>query len=74
MNNVVFKAPAKLGDIITFYGQTTKIGKTSITIQIKAEKMEVSCQNNYSSKFEKKLIECEIIFVKVDNFGKPVNF
>jgi len=70
MNNIVFKSPVRLGDIVTFYGKLLKIGKTSITIKLKAEIFSVINSNSSSNN---PVIECEIVFVKVDENGIPIN-
>ncbi len=66
MNNVVFESPANLGDIIEIYARLIKIGNSSITLKILAKNFSVceGCKN-------RKIIECEIVFVKVDCEGKP---
>ena len=65
LHNVQFKAPARLGDLIEIYGKLVRIGKTSITVNIMAETYSV-VQNIRMS-----IIECEIVFVKIDGNGKP---
>ncbi|MBP7653460.1 acyl-CoA thioesterase [Candidatus Dependentiae bacterium] len=67
LKNVSFKSPAKLGDILEFYGKFIRIGKTSITVIVKANTYSVS-----NIKKNKPVIECEMVFVKLDKNNKPV--
>ena len=34
VNEFVFKQPVRLGDILSFYANVTRIGRTSITVQV----------------------------------------
>ena len=34
MNQVVFKQPVYVGDVVSFYASTTKVGTTSITVRV----------------------------------------
>jgi acyl-CoA thioesterase YciA len=37
MNEVIFHEPVFIGDLVSFYAKTTKVGKTSITIHVEVE-------------------------------------
>src|SRR5215831_19896853 len=37
MREVVFVAPVFLGDLVTFYTRTTRVGHTSITVEVEVE-------------------------------------
>jgi len=67
MDNVNFRAPAKLGDVITFYGKLLNTGKSSATVSNSAFVHEPG----RDSKIE--IINCSITFVALKN-GKPFPF
>jgi acyl-CoA thioesterase YciA len=69
MREVVFVAPVHLGDLVTFYTRTVRVGKTSITVdvQVEAERLGVK-----GTKEVVRVTEAEVIYVAVDNAGKPV--
>lgn len=60
MNEVIFKKPIKVHDVVSIYADIKKIGNTSITIQI-----EVKVK-------EEDVAATEMVFVRVDENGKPV--
>src|SRR5919204_2911429 len=37
MHEVIFVAPVHLGDLVTFYTRTVRIGRTSITVDVEVE-------------------------------------
>ncbi len=63
MKEVVFKEPVKVGEVVSFYATTKRIGRTSITIDV-----DVEVNRNDG---EVKVTEAEVTFVCVDAQGKP---
>jgi acyl-CoA thioesterase YciA len=64
MKEVVFKKPVKVGDILTFWTDILKVGRTSVTIRVKVE-----------AERRGKIIhvtEGEAIFVAVDEQDRPI--
>ncbi len=41
MKEVDFIAPVYVGDIVSFYTETLRVGRTSVTVQIKVEAMRI---------------------------------
>jgi acyl-CoA thioesterase YciA len=68
MKEVVFVAPVFLGDLVTFYTTTRQIGKTSITIDVEVESERLGPHGN---KEIVKVTEAEVIYVAVDDLGRP---
>jgi len=66
MDEVVFKKPVKVGNLIKIYGKVLSIGNTSITIKLNAKK-----HNVYSGK-EKVVCSTNIVFVRIDDDGDSV--
>ena len=66
MKDVVFKEPVYVGDTVSFYTKTTKLGTTSVTIKVEVEAQRWSDPS-------KRLIvtEAEVVFVAVDKDGHP---
>lgn len=63
MNEVAFKAPVYVGEVVSFYGDTKKIGNTSITVHIDVEVQR-----------DGELIpvtHADLTFVAIDESGKP---
>lgn len=64
MNRVEFKKPVFIGDIVSFYADTTRIGTTSISIHVK-----VQCHRQGTLII---LTEADLIFVATDKDNNPV--
>src|SRR5713226_6990878 len=69
MHEVVFVAPVHLGDLVTFYTRTIRIGRTSITIDVE---VEVERLGIAGTKETVRVTEAEVIYVSVGDDGKPV--
>src|SRR5215813_11039238 len=69
MHEVVFVAPVYLGDLVTFYTRTVRIGRSSITVdvQVEVERLGVG-----GTKEVVKVTEAEVIYVAVDQDGQPI--
>jgi acyl-CoA thioesterase YciA len=66
MDKVVFHQPVFVGDLVSFYARTVKVGRTSITVKIEVEATRVESQETV------RVTEAEIVFVAVDKNWKPV--
>jgi acyl-CoA thioesterase YciA len=69
MHEVVFVAPVYLGDLVTFYTRTVRIGTTSITVDVE---VEVERLGIAGTKEIVRVTEAEVIYVAVGPDGKPV--
>jgi acyl-CoA thioesterase YciA len=69
MHEVVFVAPVHLGDLVTFYTKTVRIGKTSITVDVE---VEVERLGIAGTKEIVRVTEAEVIYVAVGENGKPI--
>lgn len=67
MREVEFISPVFIGDVVSFYASTTKVGTTSITIQVLVE--AVRGQNALQSC---KVTQAEVVMVAVDDNNKPI--
>src|SRR5204863_6026748 len=67
MKEVVFKKPVYVGDTVSFYTMTKKLGTTSVTIQVEVE------AQRWQNPDERVIVtEAEITFVAVNEKGQPV--
>lgn len=68
MREVVFVAPVHLGDLVTFYTRTVRIGRTSITVDVEVEVERLGLRG---TKEIVRVTEAEVVYVAVDESGKP---
>ena len=66
MHEVEFHAPVFVGDVVSYYSRTERVGRTSITV-----KVEVEAERADGAGYVK-VTEAEVIYVAVDDEGKPV--
>ncbi|MCV2359539.1 MULTISPECIES: acyl-CoA thioesterase [Roseateles] len=65
----LFKQPVSIGDLLSFYSQIVRVGRTSITVQV-----EVMAERNPANPEVVKVTEAQLTFVAIDNTGKPRQF
>ena len=68
MNAVEFVAPVHLGDVVSFYATTVRMGRSSVTIKIEVEAERLSAD---LQKHCVKVTEAEVVCVAVDAEGRP---
>jgi acyl-CoA thioesterase YciA len=66
MREVEFVAPVYVGDLVSFYAQVIRVGRTSLTVQIIVE-----AERGTSHKSKVRVTEAEVIYVAVDENGRP---
>lgn len=67
MREVEFHAPVFLGDIVNFFTETTRVGRTSITV-----KVSVEAERWGAGEGERvQVTEAEVVLVAVDKEGHP---
>ena len=66
VNSFTFKQPVLVGDLVTFFGDVARIGRTSITIDV-----EVYAQRNPRDIVTVKVTEASLTFVAVDSDRRP---
>jgi acyl-CoA thioesterase YciA len=73
---VEFHEPVFLGDIVSFYTETVRVGRTSITVRVsvEAERWGVSpaVPHRIGHGERVKVTEAEVILVAVDEGGRPI--
>jgi acyl-CoA thioesterase YciA len=66
VNEFVFKQPVRVGDILSFFAEVTRIGNTSITVQVEVYAERFRAQKQYV-----KVTEASLTYVAIDEGGKP---
>ena len=66
VNSFVFKQPVLIGDLVSFYAEVVKVGRTSITVSV-----EVYVQRNPEKIEIVKVTEATLTYVAVDKQGRP---
>lgn len=66
VNSFVFKKPIFVGDVVSFYAEVTRVGRTSITIDI-----QVYAQRRFDYKTCVKVTEATFTYVAIDDNREP---
>lgn len=68
MHEVEFHSPVFVGDIVNFYTETIKIGRTSVTVKVT---VEVERWSAGAGECEK-VTEAEVVLVAIGQHGRPI--
>ena len=66
VNQFVFKQPVRVGDILSFFSTLTRLGRTSVTVQV-----EVYAERFLSQKTYIKVTEASLTYVAIGDDGRP---
>lgn len=66
VNQFVFKQPVKVGDILSFFARITRVGNTSVTVQVEVYAERIRQQGVYL-----KVTEATLTYVAIDDEGRP---
>jgi acyl-CoA thioesterase YciA len=69
MREVEFHQPVFLGDVVNFFTDTIRVGRTSITVKVSVE-AERWGSGHHGERV--KVTEAEVVLVAVDESGRPV--
>jgi acyl-CoA thioesterase YciA len=67
MDKVVFHAPVHVGDLVSFWTETLRIGTTSITIRVTVKAMRPGVDGEGVT-----VTEAQVVYVNVDETRRPV--
>jgi acyl-CoA thioesterase YciA len=67
MREVKFIAPVFVGDLVSFYAETMKIGNSSITVRVTVEATRALAPHETV-----RVTQAEVAYVAIDETGKPV--
>ena len=65
MREVIFHAPVFIGDLVSFYSETLKVGNTSITTRVVVEAERYGAPGELA-----RVTQAEVVYVAVDTNGK----
>lgn len=76
MREVEFHEPVFLGDIISFYTETVRVGRTSVTVRVlvEAERWGVPRAGVTMAQRGQRVpvTQAEVVLVAVDDLGRPI--
>jgi acyl-CoA thioesterase YciA len=67
MREVEFHEPVFLGDVVNFFTETVRVGRTSVTVRVSVEAERWG--GGYGERV--KVTEAEVVLVSVDDAGQP---
>ena len=66
VNQFIFKQPVRVGDILSFYSEVTRIGRTSVTVKVEVFAERFQSQGQYV-----KVTEASVTYVAIDDASRP---
>ena len=66
VNQFIFKAPVRVGDILSFYARMERIGRSSMTVSVGVYAERFNNQGRYI-----KVTEAQLPYVAIDDQGRP---
>ena len=72
MHEIEFHEPVFVGDLVSLYTHTVRIGRTSITIKVEVEAERRGSQSRGPQRTVVKVTEAEVVFVQVDENNRPI--
>ena len=66
VNEFIFKQPVRVGDILSFFSSITRVGNTSVTVQVEVYAERFADQGRYV-----KVTEARLTYVAIDDEGRP---
>ena len=67
LHEVKFIAPVFVGDLVSFYTETVRIGNTSITVRVTVE-----AWRGHAPHETVRVTQAEVVYVAIDSPGRPV--
>ena len=65
MDKIIFHQPVFVGDVVSFYAETVRIGRTSVTTKVTVEAARDRTEETVQ------VTEAEVVFVAVDDNWRP---
>ena len=66
VNEFIFKQPVRVGDLLSFFSSVTRLGNTSITVQVEVYAEHIRAQGQHV-----KVTEATLTYVAIDDAGRP---
>jgi acyl-CoA thioesterase YciA len=62
----VFKQPVRVGDLLSFFAKVSRVGRTSVTVNVEVYAERIRAQGRYV-----KVTEACLTYVALDDMGRP---
>ena len=72
MHEVEFHEPVYVGDLVDFYTETLRIGRTSVTVKVSVEAERWGRAPAATHGERVKVTEAEVVLVAVNELGRPI--
>lgn len=66
VNEFIFKQPVRVGDILSFFSKISRVGRTSVSVQVEVYAERFRSQGQYI-----KVTEATLTYVAIDEHGRP---
>lgn len=66
VNEFIFKQPVRVGDLLSFFAEVTRVGNTSMTVRVEVYAESIRTQGSYV-----KVTEASLTYVAIDENGRP---
>ena len=66
VNEFIFKQPVRVGDILSFFSKISRVGRTSVSVQVEVYAERFRSQGQYI-----KVTEATLTYVAIDDQGRP---
>jgi acyl-CoA thioesterase YciA len=66
VNEFIFKQPVRVGDILSFYSEVLRVGRTSVTVDVEVFAERFGSQGQFV-----KVTEAKLTYVAIDDKGRP---
>lgn len=67
MREIIFHEPVFIGDLVSFYAETIKVGKTSITVKVVVEAERFGSHGQ-----SVRVTEAEVVYVAINQYREKV--
>lgn len=68
MREVKFIAPVLVGDLVSFYTELVRLGRTSVTVRVTVEAKRAAAPHETV-----RVTQAEVVYVAIDDAGKPAS-
>ena len=76
MHEVEFHEPVLVGDLVDFYTETVRIGRTSVTVRVSVEAERWGSMASESGPIRRgervKVTQAEVVLVSINELGRPI--
>ena len=66
VNEFIFRHPVRVGDILSLYASVTRVGRTSVTVDVEVFAESLATQGRYV-----KVTQALLTYVAIDEHGQP---